>query len=429
MDALTRVVPRHAYNSYTNRDELIEPVFQLFLTADDGTYLMRDVAKTTNVPLTTLYSWRERIRVDPDWRPSSSRSAQNARELPDEVEEIIASFLRINFISEGRPLTRTTLQPLVLMLVQDLVVQNVLDERHLAFKCSSHFLSRFLKRVGLSFRRARPERRPPIDDAECALFLSKLNGAFLRYPPDAILNFDESSWHLVMSGEQMVAERGVEAVHQYVNGDAKASFTFFATISAAGQKFPLILLAKGKTPRCHKQLGVHPEYAHEIWHSPTGWSTETLMIAYLHWLRQLIPVDPLCLVLDQFRTHTTDDFETEAQQLEIETIRIPKGATGRYQPLDRRTFGALKSKGRAKWRKTFLDHYGIECTREMAAALLLESWEELSESAISAGWDYDEDLGDEDDADDSDDEFQLLMSTESDGEIEAVEEDATDDEF
>jgi hypothetical protein len=92
----------------------------------------------------------------------------------------------------------------------------------------------------------------------------------MSYPPNAVLNFDESNWHLVMSGYQTLAEQGVEAVPRHVNDDAKASFIFFATISAVGRKFPLIFLAKGKTAQCHKQLGCHPGYAHEIWRSPSA---------------------------------------------------------------------------------------------------------------------------------------------------------------
>jgi hypothetical protein len=57
-------------------------------------------------------------------------------------------------------------------------------------------------------------------------------GAFMSYPSDTIHNFDESSWRLMMSSNQTLAERSVEVVHQPVNGEAKASFTFSATISA-----------------------------------------------------------------------------------------------------------------------------------------------------------------------------------------------------
>jgi hypothetical protein len=417
MDDVSVVVKRHAYQRYFKDPELLEPIFHLFLTQDDSTYLMREVHARCNVPITTLYSWRERVRADPDWRPTREHFSENRRILPDEIEAIIADYIRVTFVEPGRPLTRPTLKPLVLMFVQSLVAENVLTEDFLNFSCSYHFLSRFLQRVGLSFRRARPERRPSVDDQECAHFMAKLVGAFHQYPPDYILNFDESNWHLVMAGEQTVAPRGAETVHQYTEGDAKANFTFFATITAGGAKLPLILIAKGKTDRCHKQFGSHDAYDYEIWHSPTGWCTEPLMIRYLHWLRHRIPEEPLCLVMDQFTAHTPDQVQAEADQLDIEIIWVPKGATGRYQPLDRRTFGALKSKGKAKWRIYFNDHYGVKCTKEIGAALLLASWDELSESCVSAGWDFDEPPEENDDeSDDSDDDFELGMTTSSEDE-------------
>jgi hypothetical protein len=195
-----------------------------------------------------------------------------------------------------------------------------------------------------------------------------------------IVNFDESNWHLVMAAEETVAEGGAESVHQYLDGDPKANFSFFATITAEGQKPPLILIAKGRTRRCHKQFGYHPHHQFDIWHSPSGWCIEPLMLDYLDWLRSQMPSEPLCLLLDQFGTHTTELVTTKAEALGIEMIWIPKGATGRSQPLDRRTFGAPKAKGKAKWRHQFAEHYGMGCTRDLTAELLLQSWNELSDS-------------------------------------------------
>jgi hypothetical protein len=271
MEALTRVVKRRAYNACVIDAEQLEHVCDLFLVAEDGSYMMRDVAKIPHFLLMILYSWGECIRADSDWCPCSSGSPQSTREFSNDVEQTMTSFIRINFVAEGMALTRTTLQLLVLMLVRDFVAQNVLDESQLALKCSCDFLFRFLEHLGLSFRWEQPERRPPVDDTECSMFLNRLSGAFPSSPRDLIFNFDESSWHLVLSGDQTVAERRVEAVHQCVNGDAKASFAFFATISAVGRTFPLILLAKGKTARYHKQLEVHPGYSYDVWHSPSGW--------------------------------------------------------------------------------------------------------------------------------------------------------------
>jgi hypothetical protein len=420
MTDLCLVVKRRRYTAYYSSPELLEPIFNLFLRDDDAGYAMRDISQQTNVPITTLYSWRERVRVDPTWRPSKEHFTENSRVFPDDIEETIANFIRINFVQPGRSLTRATLRPLILLLIQDLVAQTILPSSCLNFTCSYHFLSRFLRRVGLSFRKARAERRPAISDAECAVFMSDIFMAFRRYPPSNIVNFDESNWRLVMSGEQTVAERGAETVHQYTDGDCKANFSFFATIAADGTKFPLILIARGKTLRCHRQFGKHPMFEYKIWHSESGWCTEGLMLSYLAWLRSTREDEPLCLVMDQYTTHTTDRVEAEADRLQIDLIYVPKGATGRYQPLDRCTFGALKSKGRAKWLRYFGEHYGNKCDKEIAARLLLESWHELSEAAVLAGWDYHEgsENSDDDESDDSDDGFELRVDTDSDDEDE-----------
>jgi hypothetical protein len=67
-----------------------------------------------------------------------------------------------------------------------------------------------------------------------------------------------------MSGDQTLGHCGDEKVRQYADGDCKANFTFFGTIAADGTKFPLILIAKGRTLRCHQQFGQHPMFQHQI---------------------------------------------------------------------------------------------------------------------------------------------------------------------
>jgi hypothetical protein len=55
-------------------------------------------------------------------------------------------------------------------------------------------------------------------------FLAQLTAGYHRDPPYLILNFDESNCPLVMAGE--------ETVHQNVDRDVKARFSFFAAIIA-----------------------------------------------------------------------------------------------------------------------------------------------------------------------------------------------------
>jgi hypothetical protein len=80
-----------------------------------------------------------------------------------------------------------------------------------------------------------------------------------------------------------------------------------------------------------------------------------------------MPLEPLCLLMDQYGTHPTPEMKGQAEAPGIHLIFISKGATGKYQPVDKQTFGALKSKGRAK----FAQHFGKTCTREIGAELLL----------------------------------------------------------
>jgi hypothetical protein len=113
-------------------------------------------------------------------------------------------------------------------------------------------------------------------------------------------------------------------------------------------------------------------------------------------------------MMDQYKTHTATEIQAEAESLGIEIFSGPRGGTGRYQPLDRRTFGALKSQGRAKWGRYFNDHYGTSCMREIAAELLLESGNELSDSVVTASWDEGESFAheDADEPEDTDGEFE-----------------------
>jgi hypothetical protein len=248
------------------------------------------------------------------------------------------------------------------------------------------------------------------------------------FGPPALVNFDESNWRLVMMSEKTVARRGAESVKRYVNGDVKASFTFRAAIVADGTKLPLILMAKGKTARCRRQLGMHPQFPHEVWHSRNGWCTEDIMIQFLDWLREQVAAPEICLVLDQFDAHNTPCVHEKAQANNIHLLFVPKGGTGRYHPLDRRVFGALKVKGRAKWATTYQANPGMDCTRPVAAELLLTSWAELSESCVLAGWDIQEDpIENQSSSSDSDEEWSLTLSEDPGDTSDSDEEDSVDE--
>jgi hypothetical protein len=134
-----------------------------------------------------------------------------------------------------------------------------------------------------------------------------------------------------------------------VNGNVKAVFTSFSSITADGTKLLLILIAKGTAAKCRKQMELHLTFPNDVWHRLTGWCHQELMVAHLHWLWKYVTATTRCLVLDQFDPHDTPAVRQAANSLSIKLLFVFRVGTGRYQPLDRRRFGALKAKGLAKW--------------------------------------------------------------------------------
>jgi hypothetical protein len=90
MESLVRVIKREAHDTYYDRRDLLEPIFDLLLSESDRSYAMRIVSEKTGVLTTTLYAWRERVKADPTWRPSRDHFSENRRIFPDDVKQTIA---------------------------------------------------------------------------------------------------------------------------------------------------------------------------------------------------------------------------------------------------------------------------------------------------------------------------------------------------
>jgi hypothetical protein len=157
-------------------------------------------------------------------------------------------------------------------------------------------MTRYLKRTGASFRDARPARRPVLDQTECNDFLFSFDLSLEVRGRSAVVNF-------VMTGRPTVAERSSETVEHFVNGDVKAGFTFFASITADGTKLSLIWIVKDQSQNAGNNWDC--AFPHDVWHRSTGWCKEELVVADLHWLRKHVTANTTCLVLDRFDAHDT----------------------------------------------------------------------------------------------------------------------------
>jgi hypothetical protein len=62
--------------------------------------------------------------------------------------------------------------------------------------------------------------------------------------------------------------------------------------------------------------------------------------------------------MDQSTSHITDEVVSAALQLGIQIIRIAKGWTRKCWLLYTYVFAALILKGKGKWQRHFIEHYG-----------------------------------------------------------------------
>jgi hypothetical protein len=165
MQAFGRIIAPGRYNHYFATQDSTEPIFTMVCTVPDDTYRMREMSDETHIPLKTLYTWCDRMKEEPTWRPSALRFQANPGIMDDDIETMMAQYLLDNFVSLGKDLSIYTLKRTLLMLTQSYAASGTLPESALIFKCYTTYMRRFLKRNGLTFRRARPSRQPNLDES------------------------------------------------------------------------------------------------------------------------------------------------------------------------------------------------------------------------------------------------------------------------
>jgi hypothetical protein len=196
------------------------------------------------------------------------------------------------------------------------------------------------------------------------------------------------------------AQNGAEEVRINLNYNAKECITAIATITKdpLHYKLPMALIAKGKTERCEKQLGDHPDHDYWVLRSESGWSNTAVMKDYLQRLRLYydttfdgyqnyeVGVTEIDLIWDCFSAHRNAEIREIATRFKINLHFVPAGGTGDYQPLDVRVFGALKATAKKKWYKRYTDDRESPQDKSSAVEILLESWAEVDERVINSAW-------------------------------------------
>jgi hypothetical protein len=97
------------------------------------------------------------------------------------------------------------------------------------------------------------------------------------------------------------------------------------------------------------------------------------MIEYIEWLSAQCHGEHLMLMLDVYKAHRTVIFQGKAKELGIELLFVPAGGTSQFQPLDRRTFGKLKSLARAAFQLFAIETGMQDVSPEETLTILVRS--------------------------------------------------------
>ena len=253
------------------------------------------------------------------------------------------------------------------------------------FNASLSWTYKFIHRNGLSFKKAHYERRGIINADEVDRYLEEVADAIITYGEQCVLNMDETCVNTFNPPDKGIAIRGKDTVNkvQIENYNKKEGTTYIGTISKdPNTRFPLCIIAAGTTQQCEKKFSIKKS-ADYCLHSKNGWTTKKVMIDYLNWLADQMEHKPFALILDVFRAHMDKTVQDEANRLNIKLIYVPSCGTGRFQPLDRSVYGAVKNKLKTKnvLSGNFKKRHS-EIHQQMD-----EIWNDLTEKIIKTAWD------------------------------------------
>ena len=375
---------RGQYHRYAERSGLVRDIFKAW---DEGKqYKIRELSRESGIPEATLRRWRHRWQNDKEFDPLDYAAKGTKHRIFTDLEESnIASFIRDNVISQGYLFTNEDFRTVVMAAFVEKHNDDTTPVPH--FNASDGFINDFKKAHGFTSRKPHYKRRSPSKPEFVEAWKREMQSVLGNVPRSCILNCDETSWKLYPNGLLTWADRGSQNVQIRIDGDEKMTIAVLATISCDGVKWPLFILAKGKTSRVEQsQLGDISFHISD--HSQSGWMTVDTFMHYLSKLRDLARhSDPLHLVCDVYPAHRTFQVRKHAESLQIVLHFIPAGLTDQWQPLDCKVFGCLKATARRVFRTAHpVGLSAAKITKEQATKSLIYAWDHLQTTIVEDAW-------------------------------------------
>ncbi|GAU99273.1 hypothetical protein RvY_10299 [Ramazzottius varieornatus] len=156
-------------------------------------------------------------------------------------------------------------------------------------------------------------------------------------PPSRLINFDETSVKLQNTHKKTLSPKGVKEVYVIDPNGPKENFTVGLAIAADGYKFPAVVTFKGnkKTRKLSQSIPEKLDIPQNVvvFSTTSGWWQSCLDI---QWIESTFDEKEQGSYLSRDHAPAHLSYENRAllESKGMEQIFIPKGLTGKYQPLD-----------------------------------------------------------------------------------------------
>jgi hypothetical protein len=407
---------KRSHKDYTDEMIALAPTFELLSRTTLPKGSVKAIAPVASISYGTVRDWRLKLHADPDWRPYEDRN-RHRRTLSEEEEREPCKQIREQYIEPGFYCPPKVAQVLTRRIHGASVPEKLawdrdensedgegMDEDEIGTETlrkkrkkphkggfTQRWRAAFFERNDVSLRRPHLKRHSPMNDELAARFLEDADICFEAYERENILNMGETQRCLINSHQITITPRGAEGVSANFSCDPKMSLTAIAFISAAVDKLPLSIICRETTERCEQRFRDH--FAAEIvrrklilCYQISRWPNNMVVKMVLRWVTERTRSGRNSLLWDTDIAHRDQAVKQYAAQKGLKLVFISPGMTDKYQPLDWRLFGSLKSRARARFDNLWIQHPGKTLTLMDAMAILLDVWETTSQEEILDAW-------------------------------------------
>jgi hypothetical protein len=313
--------------------------------------------------------------VDDEKRGGSNKAFSNNDEnnLYDHIKTI--------YVDNNRPLTNAIIK----QLATNAFNKNNINNK--TFNASDGWCTEFKKRWSLSTQRIKPSKiatKKPTNN-EIDKFLNTYNKKSKEIKKKNIFNFDEIGINIANPPKTAIRFIGSECTKLDCKENLKEKPTIGLTISLGGAKLKPLLITKGQTEKCLKKYDLTDEIIGT--RSDKGWINCDCLKLILDQIAKKTKNEKSLLLLDQYKVHKIDEIKLNAKKRNIELLYVPTGMTYKYQPLDVKINGILKSKMSNRYVKYVTEDNKPKYTHSLYVRDLLGSLKEIKKGTIIRSFD------------------------------------------